>query len=748
MEKYVNKLFKSSTDLSGLTHRIIREKYLAHVGQEECSADMKAKLKTIVEKKMMERMVEVVAADWKQTDSSSKKKRKKTVETSGSDEEYKYPSKTDSLASKDSAEKASEPSRDSSDFEERSPVKKKVRRPVKRKWSSTDESDFEQETVEKVQKKKSRDLPQQKTKKRKTVTPRKSDNSESDSEVGGMKGKREKRFSGDGKKERSSGMDSEADESEKRKGEVARKGHPKQIEMKSMDFDGLDSEESDGEERLAIVTDSEADDGKIAEKMIKRKCSDSASKNSGAKITGSDENSSDNDAAVNGSTVKTPQSKVKKSKIKTPDVPRSEVKKKMNLKAVISDSSEADSEVEKAQTEKQKCGLGKRHKLMLLIRKSESEKFGKDESKSPVKRCKIKAQKKRPIAVASDSDETDKNDQLNMSNSGQSDVGEMREKVRKGSDDSVEEITGDSDGDSDAVAIRKRPVKKSGKNMKTEHRFVDSDTDSETEPARHVNTAKETSTSKRQKAGAQEKKPKLKMASHKSTHSQNIKKVNVFKKSKKRSVSSSNDSESDDDAEASTKKSAAKGRCLEVEKKELAFRKKKPSGGKGCVDTSQSDESSSEEDEPLVTLKKEMAAGDVKQSSDDSDGGRSSSDDSHCGASHKNKQKKENTKDTKSSKPGSMSKKVTTLKAILRACNSMPVGKNYGIIFRECHTDAEFVKKLKRLLTDAGMTGRPSMKKAKNIRLKKELAELDTGNIISSKGSNTFLFVFSVKHLQ
>ena len=481
-------------------------------------------------------------------------------------------------------------------------MKKKVRRPVKRKWSSTDESDFEQEIVKKVQKKKSRDLPQQKTKKRK------SDNSGSDSEVGGVKGKREKHFSGDGKQEGSSGKDSEADESEKGKGEVARKGHPKQIEMKSMDFDGLDSEESDGEERLAIVTDSEADDGKIAEKTIKGKRSDSASKNSGAKITGSDENSSDNDAAVNGSKVMTPQSEVKKSKIKTPDVPRSEVKKKMNLKAQISDSSEADSEAEK-----QKCGSGKGHKLMLLIRKRESEKIGKGEIESPVKRCKIKAQKKRPIAVASDSDETDKNDQLDISNSGQSDVGEMREKVRKGSDDSVEEITGDSDGDSDAIAIRKRPVKKSGKNTKTEHRFVDSDTDSETEPDWRVDTAKETSASKRQKAGAQEKKPKLKMASHKSTHSRNINKVNVFKKSKKRSVSSSNDGESDDDAEASTKKSAAKGRCLEVEKKELEFRKKKPSGGKGCVDTSQSDESSSEEDEPLVTLKKEMAAGDVKQ---------------------------------------------------------------------------------------------------------------------------------------
>ena len=48
---------------------------------------------------------------------------------------------------------------------------------------------------------------------------------------------------------------------------------------------------------------------------------------------------------------------------------------------------------------------------------------------------------------------------------------------------------------------------------------------------------------------------------------------------------------------------------------------------------------------------------------------------------------------------------MANLKAILRACNAMPVGKRYKIMFGECETDAEFVKKLKKLLVAVGMTG-------------------------------------------
>lgn len=39
------------------------------------------------------------------------------------------------------------------------------------------------------------------------------------------------------------------------------------------------------------------------------------------------------------------------------------------------------------------------------------------------------------------------------------------------------------------------------------------------------------------------------------------------------------------------------------------------------------------------------------------------------------------------------------------------------------------------MLKEAGMKGRPSLKKAENIKLKKEAAELDSQNIISAESS-------------
>ncbi|XP_060075024.1 uncharacterized protein LOC132554729 [Ylistrum balloti] len=50
-----------------------------------------------------------------------------------------------------------------------------------------------------------------------------------------------------------------------------------------------------------------------------------------------------------------------------------------------------------------------------------------------------------------------------------------------------------------------------------------------------------------------------------------------------------------------------------------------------------------------------------------------------------------------------------------------------------CKTDAHIVRRIKQILEKHGMKGRPNMKKAKKIRLKKEAAELDTDNIIRSE---------------
>ena len=51
------------------------------------------------------------------------------------------------------------------------------------------------------------------------------------------------------------------------------------------------------------------------------------------------------------------------------------------------------------------------------------------------------------------------------------------------------------------------------------------------------------------------------------------------------------------------------------------------------------------------------------------------------------------------------SRKVSNLKAILRACNLMPIGKQHTVVFGECRNDNDYARKLKSLLKDAGMSG-------------------------------------------
>ena len=120
--------------------------------------------------------------------------------------ESERPSKRNSPTSacEDSAENVGEPTRDSSDFEVCSPVKKTIRRSSKRRLSLSDdsdssESDSEQETVRIVERKKSLDSSlRQKTKKRRTAKPPPLSDSEGPDE-GDVGGKRRKRGSGDAK---------------------------------------------------------------------------------------------------------------------------------------------------------------------------------------------------------------------------------------------------------------------------------------------------------------------------------------------------------------------------------------------------------------------------------------------------------------------------------------------------------------------------------------------------------------------
>lgn len=61
--------------------------------------------------------------------------------------------------------------------------------------------------------------------------------------------------------------------------------------------------------------------------------------------------------------------------------------------------------------------------------------------------------------------------------------------------------------------------------------------------------------------------------------------------------------------------------------------------------------------------------------------------------------------------------------------------KSYDDLWADCNTNVAKINRLKKLLEDNGVTGRPTLEKCKLVRQKreriKEVSELDTSNIIS-----------------
>ncbi|KAJ8311894.1 hypothetical protein KUTeg_010555 [Tegillarca granosa] len=128
-----------------------------------------------------------------------------------------------------------------------------------------------------------------------------------------------------------------------------------------------------------------------------------------------------------------------------------------------------------------------------------------------------------------------------------------------------------------------------------------------------------------------------------------------------------------------------------------------------------------------------------KSSSKESSSEESSSEDDNIGSSDSDNEvfkdqadRKKKTKPVKKS-PKSAEEESSHVKNLKKICRVS------GIIIRNtkelegCETDSQKVKRLKDILSKAGMTGQPSLKKAERLKLKKEAAELDTGNIISSE---------------
>ena len=56
-------------------------------------------------------------------------------------------------------------------------------------------------------------------------------------------------------------------------------------------------------------------------------------------------------------------------------------------------------------------------------------------------------------------------------------------------------------------------------------------------------------------------------------------------------------------------------------------------------------------------------------------------------------------------KPDEKSKKLKYMEKVARHCGVLPVGKKYKTVFGDCYSDQDKIKKVKELLTEAGMTG-------------------------------------------
>ena len=584
-------------------------------------------------------------------------------------------------------------------------MRKNIRRPAKRKRYFSDESDSNSDsgqngTSQKVQKKESHNV-QEKDAKRRNVKPPKSDSSDSDSSVKIGKAKRQKHGSGDGKKAELLGRRDTKSESGKGKRTATNKGSVKQSKKNENGSSGLDSEDTDDNDRLAIVTGSDSASSdvntKVAQKTRKGKGdgftsdesdativdensssgdtvgsgsdavgsgsdavgsgsdvvgsgsnrvgsgsgvvgsgsdavgsgsgvvgsgsdavgsgsgvvgsgSDAAGSGSDAAGSGSDAAGSGSDAAGSGSDAAGSGSDTVGSQSKK--TPQTEGKKKPKLKAQICDSSETDSEAENVQEQKRRHGSGKEPKY------AQNGKHGKGTA--------IKEKKKRPMVTASESDESDLSEGLDSNNSDGSNVDRDQEPATRNSrrDGEIfsEQITDEISSGAYSDTIRKRPTKRAEKKTSakpqrlrkvsesSEDEIVDktsrtkagrrlADSDSDSGDDQHIPTKKHTSPAQNQK------KPKEKLASGKLNQSKRLKKPDFQKKSKKHSVSSSDEELSDVSSETVMSKSS--------EKKDLAVRKKKPSGVKGRMVISQSEDSSSEDEQPLAKVKKETTAREV-----------------------------------------------------------------------------------------------------------------------------------------
>ena len=451
------------------------------------------------------------------------------------------PSKTHSPTSacEDAGGNVGEPSHDSSDFEVSSPVTKTVRRSSKRRLSSSDDSDTgsdsEPESVQIVEKKKSRDSLQQKTKKRRTVKPPTSDSEGSDG--GHVGGKRQKRGSGDGKQVVSliCSSDSESGQFGNSRSKARRNG--KKIKAKK---------------KKPAVSDSECED-------VGRNDSDSGDVGRNDSDSG-DVGRNDSDSGDGGA----------------------ETKRDSRRKRQVSDSDSTcdhltgdDDAVNKMSVNRTDKKASKRLSLMHSDTDSDAEMDNKQITAS-------KSHGKKPNSNIA-SGKSNHSQKLDSGDSSD-DVADpdISENLRKRGDISdSESMCSNLTSDDDSVRKKGKSVKRPDKKKKTKKRpgLVDSDNDQRVE--KHIGV------SGRQKMSPKGRKPKSSVTTGKSNRKQN-QKQDAERKSKNRAPSSSDDS--DTASESPTSKSAATHSEVGRGRKHTAQRETKRSSVKGRVASSSDEE--------------------------------------------------------------------------------------------------------------------------------------------------------------
>ncbi|VDI56366.1 Hypothetical predicted protein, partial [Mytilus galloprovincialis] len=135
-----------------------------------------------------------------------------------------------------------------------------------------------------------------------------------------------------------------------------------------------------------------------------------------------------------------------------------------------------------------------------------------------------------------------------------------------------------------------------------------------------------------------------------------------------------------------------------------------------------SDSSSEEESEPV------KSTGKKKTSKVTSDGDSDSSSEEESKPVKSTGKKKTSKKSTDKTSPEQENKYVKTLKSLCSQC-----GKNAAFHLRGLNTNVEKIEKLKSILRDLGMKGKPSKEQVPMVLLRKEAAELDCDNIIGKE---------------